>query len=151
MNIQDLLKILGDNRLMETQEQVMKFEAALELLANHPQAAEHLRELHLVLDDKTQHGEVMYGVIHLLESFSAEQQLLAFVDTLPTLTAQALEWVKTLTYGILNDDHARNIYKRVFLSSTGTSRSLMQSLLMEMLREEQPPLSDHAREVLSVA
>jgi hypothetical protein len=148
MNIQDLLRTLGDNRLMENQEQVLRFEAALEQFANHPQASEHLRELHLVLDDKTQHGEVMYGLIHLLESFRAEQQLVAFIDTLPSLTARAPEWVKTLTYRILNDEYARSIYKRAFLSSTGASKALIQSLLTEIQQTDPSPLSAHARDVL---
>lgn len=149
MSVQDLLRLLGDNRLMETREQVMKFEAALEQLANHPQAAEHLRELHLVFDDKTQHSEVMYGVIHFLESFSAEQQLWAFVQALPVLNAQAPEWVKTLTYRILNDEYARNVYKRAFLSSTGPPKAVMTSSLTEILQTEPPPLNDYARELLS--
>lgn len=149
MTPQQILDMLSRNRLLETKEQVSAFEKALEQVASHPEAANHLRELHLVLDDQTRQTEVMYGLVHLLESFDVEQQLRAFLEVFPQLMKQAPEWVKTLHFRLLNDDGARGTYRALLRNANTPSRTLALSALADILETEDAPLRDHASEVLA--
>jgi hypothetical protein len=149
MTPQQILDTLSRSRLLETKEQVSAFEKALEQFASHPEGAEHLRELHLVLDDQTRQTEVMYGLVHLLESFDIERQLRAFLEAFPELMKQAPEWVKTLHFRLLNDDAARSAYKALLWTANASSRTLALSALADLLETEDAPLRDYASEVLT--
>jgi hypothetical protein len=149
MTPQQILDTLSRNRLLETKEQVSAFEKALEQVASHPEVANHLRELHLVLDDQTRQTEVMYGLVHLLESFDMEQQLRAFLEVFPQLMKQAPEWVKTLHFRVLNDDAARGTYRTLLRHANTPSRTLALSALADILETEDAPLRDHASEILA--
>lgn len=149
MTMQQLLDTLTRNRLLETKEQVESFDKALEQFASHPEAPAHLRELHLVLDDQTTQIGVMYGVIHLLESFDVEKQLQGFIEALPTLQKQAPEFVKTLNFRLLNDDAARSKYRDAYLAAKSPARSLLATSLADIIETEEPPLRDYACEVVA--
>lgn len=150
MTITETITSLRSNRLLKTQEQVSAFDEALARVSQHPDASKHLLELHLVLDDQTQQAEVMYGLVHLLESFGIEEQLQAFFQALPSLLKQAPEWVKTLNYRLLNDEEARNAYKASFRSASEETRKLIRMLLKELIAEEPPPLRDYAQDVIGL-
>ncbi|MEG3907918.1 Imm30 family immunity protein [Microcoleus sp. w2-18bC1] len=81
----------------------MIFEYALAELALHLNS-EYLPELYLVLDDRCEQHEVMYGLIHFLESFELKDQLQAFIDSIDPMIVNAKEWTMILIYGILNQD-----------------------------------------------
>jgi hypothetical protein len=149
MTAQQILDTLTRSRLLETKAQVAMFEKALEQFAAHPEAANHLRELHLILDDQTRQPEVMYGLVHLLESFDVEQQLRAFLAVFPQLMKQAPEWVKTLHFRVLNDEGARGTYRTLLQNESTPSRTLALSALADILETEEAPLRDHASEVLA--
>ena len=68
MQGKDWLKVLEINRLMQSLDEVAAFEDALAQLAEEPDPA-LLSDLHLVLDDRCQQPEVLFGLIHFLESF----------------------------------------------------------------------------------
>lgn len=92
--------------------EIAAFENALTELAQNPQNL-WLPELHLVLDDRCQQQEVMWDLIHFLESFDMKAQLLAFVKVLPEMMARAPEWTKILHYRICNDESARVLYQEI--------------------------------------
>lgn len=149
MTPRQMLETLNENRRLDTREQVAAFEKALDLLATHQQAAEHLRELHLVLDDQTKQAEVMFGVIHLLESFDVERQLQAFLEALPMLQKQAPGWVKTLNFRLLNDEASRSAYRAAYRAAGSPVRGQMSVALAEIIETEQSPLRDYACEVVT--
>lgn len=78
MNADKMIDILQANRLMRCAFDIAAFENALTELAQNPQNL-WLPELHLVLDDRCQQQEVMWDLIHFLESFDMKAQLLANV------------------------------------------------------------------------
>jgi hypothetical protein len=110
MNENTLIGILKANKLMHSTKEVDAFENALaEFAKNHNN--EYLRELHLVLNDKCQHEEVMFSLIHFIECFDLKEQLQAFINVIPNLIVSAPEWTKIIHYRILNDEsyHVRII------------------------------------------
>ena len=78
MSENTFISILKANRLMRSDEEVTAFEKALFELARNTQK-EDLPELHLVLDDQCQHQEVMFSLIHFLESFEVEVKVVVWI------------------------------------------------------------------------
>jgi Immunity protein 30 len=147
MNAEQLLEILNANKLMHSDEEAMAFEEAMTELAKTPQN-EYLRPLHLVFDDECKHYEVMYGLVHFVESFEQREQLQAFIDVAPKILDRAVDWTKRLLYGILNDDSARVLYSQLLRSASVQSREVACNLLQEIINDESSPLSERAAFVL---
>ncbi|NEP44093.1 MAG: hypothetical protein F6K35_34655 [Okeania sp. SIO2H7] len=125
-----LIEILKENRLMQTEREVAKFENALAEIANNPNQ-EDLPEYHLILDDKCQQPEVMFALVHFLESFELETQLMAFLKVIPQLATIAPEWTKILHNRILNDETACNAYLKILRSLNSEKPHFLYYLLEE--------------------
>ncbi|MEG4348717.1 Imm30 family immunity protein [Microcoleus sp. LAD1_D3] len=144
MSHNSLINVLETNRLMRSDEEVAAFENALaELAKNSP--IENLRELHLVLDDKCQHPEVMFSLIHFLESFDVKKQLQAFIKAVPQLIVSAPEWTKIIHDRILNDESARACYQDI-LSAVDSQSSLMKQTI-ELPKELADLLEQYLKEI----
>ncbi|NJM44804.1 MAG: hypothetical protein HC860_00500 [Alkalinema sp. RU_4_3] len=106
MNHNILIDILEANRLMRSPHEVTLFEQTLEQLAQSPDPAD-LSRLHLVLDDACEQPEVMFSLVHFLESFEVQEQVQAFIQVMPALAERAAEWSEILQSRIMNDAIAR--------------------------------------------
>ena len=91
MNVTQLIETLNANKFMRSDEEVMSFDFTLAELVLHPNS-EYLPALYLVLDDRCEQHEVMYGLIHFLESFELKEQLQAFIDSIDRMIVNAKEW-----------------------------------------------------------
>jgi hypothetical protein len=81
------INVLETNKFMRSPDEVTAFENALASLADRPQD-EDLPDLHLILDDRCEQPEVMFGLIHFLESFDVSAQIQAFVTVVPQSIAR---------------------------------------------------------------
>jgi len=124
------ITILAANKLMRSAEEVTAFENALAEFAKHPES-EHLPDLHLILDDRCQQPEVMFSLIHFLESFEMEQQLQAFICVIPQLIVVASDWTRILHSRILNDEVACRLYRNLLHSINAHSPHFIRQLLEE--------------------
>jgi hypothetical protein len=106
------IAVLEANRLMRSPGEVVAFEQALTELAENPNSAD-LPELHLILDDDCQQPEVMFSLIHFLESFDLQEQLQAFIQVLPRLVRRAAKWVAILHTRIMNDAEAQVAFEEI--------------------------------------
>lgn len=132
MNQNNLLAILRENYLMQTQQQVTDFENALAEIADNPDE-QNLSAYHLVLDDQCQQPEVMFSLIHFLESFDIEEQIAAFIKVVPQLMINAPEWTKIIHDRILNDDSACQVYQKVLHSANLNTPHFIYHLLEESI------------------
>jgi hypothetical protein len=132
MNVTQLIEKLNANKFMRSDEEVMSFDFTLAELALHPNS-EYLPALYLVFDDRCEQHEVMYGLIHFLESFELKDQLQAFIDTIDRMVVNAKEWTMILLYGILNQDLSRNLYSQMLHSNHSQNRDLCTHLLREIV------------------
>ncbi len=121
---------LKASRLMRSREEVNAFENALFQLAENPKN-DDLPALHLIFDDRCQQPEVMFGLVHLLESFALEEQLQAFVAIVPELITVAPDWTKILHSRILNDKEACRLYRDKLHSANASSPHFIRQLLEE--------------------
>lgn len=125
-----LIEILKKNAIMQTEREVEKFENALAEIANNPNE-EDLSEYHLIFNDSCQQPEVMFGLVHFLESFELETQLKAFIKVMPQLAMNAPEWTQILHNRILNDEAACNIYLKILRSLNSEKPHFLYYLLEE--------------------
>jgi hypothetical protein len=128
MQGKEWLKVLETNKLMQSLPEVAAFEGALEKLAENPDLA-LLPDLHLVLDDRCQQPEVLFSLIHFLESFDVVAQISAFVQVAPKLIFTAPEWVKVLHTRILNDEISLPVYKDVLRDINQAEPNFIRQLL----------------------
>ncbi|MEG4457262.1 Imm30 family immunity protein [Microcoleus sp. N9_A1] len=124
------ISILETNKLMRSPDEVIAFENALASLADRPQD-EDLPDLHLILDDRCEQPEVMFGLIHFLESFDVSAQIQAFVTVVPQLMLVASEWTRILHGRILNDDDACGLYRDILHSLNSQEPNFVRQLLEE--------------------
>lgn len=141
------LQRLRDNRLMRSSTEVAAFEEALKEIVIERDAA-LLRNLHLIIDDDCRAHEVMFGLIHLVESFDLELQLQALLEVLPQLADQAPKWTRILHFRILNDGVARREYGYLLSQAAEPSRSIASAILTAIAVEEEEPLKSSATSVL---
>jgi len=82
MSQNPLIDVLEANRLLRSPHEVAIFEQTLEKLAQNPDPAD-LPSLHLILDDACEQPEVMFSLVHFLESFDVQEQVQAFIQVMP--------------------------------------------------------------------
>jgi len=130
MSQNKVLDVLNRNRLLRHSEEIYAFENALNELAEN-QNSDYLEDLHLVLDDRCEQPDVMFGLIHLLESFELEEQLRAFVSIVSKLMITAPDWTQILHNRILNDEPACKLYKEILHSFNSRQPHFIYQLLEE--------------------
>jgi Immunity protein 30 len=128
MNPNPQIAILETNRLIRSPEEAIAFEQALSQLAQTPEPLD-LPALHLILDDACQQPEVMFSLIHYLESFDLQTQLTAFFQVLPQLSDRAPEWLTLLHTRILNDTEANLAFESLVQSLPPSQQQEVNHLL----------------------
>ncbi|PSB17831.1 hypothetical protein C7B65_17380 [Phormidesmis priestleyi ULC007] len=128
MSPNPLIDVLKANRLLRSPDEVTLFEHALEKLAQNPDPA-NLPSLHLILDDACEQPEVMFSLVHLLESFDVQEQVQAFIQVMPDLVKRATEWTAILHSRIMNDAIARSAFEEKVRSMNTQKQSEIHHLL----------------------
>ena len=67
MNKKDIINSLKNNAKLETREDVLHFDEALERLAEIELSKLDIVELMMILDDNSPHEEVLFGLLHFIE------------------------------------------------------------------------------------
>jgi hypothetical protein len=127
-----LLIVAKFYRLMHTEEQVTNFENTLIYIAENPDEND-LCAYHLILDDQCQQPEVMFSLIHFLESFDMEKQITAFIEVVPQLMITTPEWTRIIHNRILNDELACQVYQNLLHSSNLNTPHFLYHLLEESI------------------
>ncbi|MGA7934512.1 MAG: Imm30 family immunity protein [Kovacikia sp.] len=128
MSQNPLIEVLEANRLMQSPDKVARFEQTLETLAQNPDPAD-LPSLHLILDDTCEQPEVMFSLVHFLESFDIQEQVQAFIQVMPDLVKRAPEWTEILHSRIMNDELGRSaLEERMRSLDTQKQRDINQLL-----------------------
>ena len=132
----NLISTLKASRLMHSKEEVLAFDNALAELAQNTQDV-NLEELHLVLDDNCLQQEVMWGLVHFLESFDAREQLQALLNVIHKLVISAPEWTEIIHYRILNDESTRLLYQDMLKSVDYDTQQTVTKILSDIGRKHQ--------------
>ena len=107
---------LKNNRLLKDGHEVEKFEQSIESILEMKDVS-HIEILCQGFDDLTDNDEVMFGLIHAIESYDnivgSEASLKVLVNSIPQMLPHAREWLKILHKRILRHEPSRNIYKKM--------------------------------------
>ncbi|BDA68917.1 unknown protein [Rivularia sp. IAM M-261] len=136
MNNSNLISTLKANKLMRSREEVLAFDDALNQLAKNTHGVD-LEKLHLILDDNCLQQEVMWGLVHVLESFDAREQLQALLNVIQKLVISAPEWTEVIHYRIFNDEPTRVLYQEMLETVDLNSRQIVTRILEEVARKGQ--------------
>ncbi len=129
MSQNPLIDVLEANRLLRSPNEVCDFERTLETLAQNPDSAD-LPSLHLVLDDTCEQPEVMFSLVHFLESFDVQEQVEAFIQAMPDLVKRAVEWTAILYSRIMNDAIASSVFELRIRSMKDQKQDEIRQLLL---------------------
>jgi hypothetical protein len=121
---------------MTTPAEVSTFEGAVAALAKNPDET-LLESLHETFDDSCRHPEVMWGLVHFLESFPVRGQLEALAKSVRVMRAQAPEWMSILHKGVLNDPGATSCYVDVLRTADQETRRAVVDVLRELGKSRQ--------------
>lgn len=147
MNIKDETKKLQQNRLLRTSSEVYNFEQAIENILS-------LKDVNLIknlckgFDDQTSDHEVMFGLVHAVESFEGEEGLLVMAEAIPDMLPKAKEWVQTLHYRILNHEPSRHMYAKVLTNVNLNVKNLIIGILEEIKNEDPNSFENAVNELL---
>ncbi|KWX84419.1 hypothetical protein AMQ83_29265 [Paenibacillus riograndensis] len=129
---------LYHNRLLRTELECEAFDQALEGLAGDMEDAV-IRQIFYVFDDDTEQEEVMFGLVHFVESYQMEMYLTQLLESLPDMLENARNWAIVLNRRILEDDLCRREYADI---AAGMTPRIKRSLafLLEEIKEDNPRL-----------
>jgi hypothetical protein len=136
MNMYPGIALLYNNRLLRTELECEQFDLALEGLTGDTEDAV-IQQIFKVFDDETQHEEMMFGLVHFVESCHLEMYLTQLLESLPEMLEPARGWAIVLNERILSDDLARKEYAAI---ARGMSPRIKRALafLLEEIRENNP-------------
>jgi hypothetical protein len=92
--------------------------------------AADLPTLHLILDDACEQPEVMFSLVHFLESFDVQDQVQAFIQVMPDLVKRAAEWTAILHSRMMNDEDARSVFEKEMQAINNHQQSEICQLLL---------------------
>lgn len=128
MSHNPLIDVLEANRLLRSPDEVVRFEQTIETLAKKPDPTD-LPNLHLILDDACEQPEVMFSLVHFLESFDVHDQIQAFIQVMPDLVNRAAEWTSILYSRMMNDESAGLLFEERVRSMDDQKQSEIYQLL----------------------
>ncbi|VXB69437.1 conserved hypothetical protein [Bacillus sp. 349Y] len=140
MHDEELTQTLIDNRLLRNEEEITAFEQAISSILDLKEL-NHIRSLCLGFHDATENDEVMFGLIHAIESyddfFDPERSLKALAESTPYMLPHAKEWAKTLHRRILNHEPSFKVYKKVISTADDSIKETVLQLVNE-IKERHP-------------
>ncbi|PEI85356.1 hypothetical protein CN679_24805 [Bacillus pseudomycoides] len=142
------IKRLYSCRFLTNQSECEEFDNALENLADCDDE-KLIKELCLVFEDETQEEEVMFGLVHLNESFEMGKYITEMLKALPKMVENAKEWAMLLNKRILNNDLYRIEYAKILVGMNRDIQLTAINLLNEIIADNPKKFESAANEVLS--
>lgn len=144
----ELLNQLYSNRLLRNTEELVKFEEYLSV-ASEIAKEDDIIELCSVFDDNTMDDEVMFGLIHLIETFSSERAFELTILGVSNMMKNAFNWAKIIMYRCLNDDFSRGMLKNAISFVDIQTRQIIVSMLHNIKEEDYDKFGTLVDEVLN--
>jgi hypothetical protein len=112
MKSRELINTLLNSRKLRSKEDVYSFDHALSAIGNDIND-EDIQKLYEVFDDNAYYQEVMWGLVHYIESLDVERSMVGMFNSYDLLTERGIEWCKNIHYRIFNDNAATSIYSKI--------------------------------------
>ncbi|MCM3626258.1 Imm30 family immunity protein [Paenibacillus glycanilyticus] len=152
MKLDENLATLKLNRFMRTESEILLFEKALKEIykANDYRIIGQLID---VLEDETEHFEVMWGIIHTIEYLSTNSPYDALkiqVNSIPDNNENCREWIDIIHYRILNHDEYRVTFATVLKDVNKEVQKREIAILNDIKNEDPEKFEKKVKEVLTI-
>ena len=152
MNILDEVKILNENKLLRTNEEIEKFEEAIENILSNEDYND-IKYLCTGFDDNTEDDEVMFGLIHAIESYDriadVKLTLKEFIESIPSVYSNAKEWIKIMNKRILNDESSLDEYIEIVKNCNEELKLILIELMNEVKKDNPDRFSQPVNKFLN--
>jgi Immunity protein 30 len=153
LGLEEYLKSLYKNRLMESETEIHDFELSLSKVLEYKEIRA-IEGLCLAFDDDTNQFEIMFGLIHGIEGLyksEPEEGLKMIANSTPIIYDRAIEWVEILHYRILNHPQVRIIYSDVLSKIEPNTSAQIKKLLIDIKNEDPDQFRDAVNEVINAS
>ncbi|SDA73447.1 Immunity protein 30 [Butyrivibrio sp. INlla18] len=137
----EIIDALKQNRLLRNQKEIRIFENALERLA-FDYSEDDIAEICEIFDDDTNDTEVMFGMVHLLETISTKKAYLNTIYGIVSMYKKAPEWAKTILYRCLNDDCSVEMIKQLYTNLPQKIKISFSEILETIKNEDKDMFGD---------
>jgi len=138
---------LKKNSVMQSRSEVLAFEQALSNLAANPDIS-LLSDLFSVFNDECKQHEVMWGLIHFIETFDHYKVVQTLVSVTPLLEHQAQEWLEILYVRVVNGIKTRTYLKDILSNLTDEQKPPIDRFLARVASRS-PKLKNNVDLVMS--
>ncbi len=104
-------------------------------------------ELCQILDDNTMEYEVMFGVIHLLETLSSEEAFVGTIMGVVKIKKHSPIWAKTIVYRCLNDAFSIEMINKILPTLHKEIKDGFYDLLSEIKVEDEQRFGDAIKKI----
>ena len=149
MKVNNAINTLKLNRFMKTKNEILLFEEALEEIGNTDDY-HMIGKLMDVLEDNTEHEEVMWGLIHTIEylsEFSPKEGLKSLINAIPDNVENCREWIEILHFRILNNDEYRKLYGSALKEVDVRNQEMVLTLLNDIKNEDPDKFESKVEEI----
>ncbi|MEO1428466.1 MAG: Imm30 family immunity protein [Cyanobacteria bacterium J06632_19] len=149
MSKKDIINRLKNTAKLETREDVLHFDEALERLAEIELSNLDIVELMMILDDDSPQEEVLFGLVHFLEgSVDFKTLIQALMKGTQKLVKKAPDWTQLFYIRLLKNQESRSILKAMLVNEESQNYNLILELIRDISLNELPPLSDYGNFVI---
>jgi hypothetical protein len=149
--VEEAARILAENRVMESPENVARFRAAVGSLAGRKDPVA-LRALFNGFDDSSRQQDVIESLIPAVESFPPNDYVTALLDELPELHSRAQSFALLLHVRLSRDPNCVTAYGEALASASAASRQAAATTLEEVVVDKYSEQRDiaTAKELLRI-
>ena len=143
------IKILTANRHLRDEVEAAEFDFALaELSVESQDDVVYAARLFDVFVDDCNQPEVMWGLLHFVESFDDETYISALLTSANDLSLKAKDWLGIILSRVLNNDNSKNQLIAAIKNRSEIENETINKLLEKFRADEEPSLCDYASQVL---
>lgn len=147
--MEDLIEVIRENRHLKNENEVAEFDSALtELPEQSEDDIAYVTQLFDVFVDDCDQPEVMWGLLHFVESFDDETYISALLISIDELSSKAKDWLEIILSRVLNNDDSKSQLIITLKKRSEAENTTVIKLLENFKTDEEPSLRDSAAEVL---
>jgi uncharacterized protein YjgD (DUF1641 family) len=132
MEARDHVDILNKSSAMKTDEETQAFIEAIEALKRSRPPVDLLPSLLSAFDDATEHEDVMWSLVHLVEDYDLKTYVTVLIEVISQLRQYAEEWLQRLFIRVLNSDQAIAELRDILPQLTPSQRVAIAEVLKEI-------------------
>lgn len=138
MSIKSDVTTIYNNRFLRSEKEVHDFETALTRVVCHDDV-NTISALCSCFHDETEDHEVMFGLIHGVESLyknHVNEGILLIARSVSSVIDFANDWMEIIHYRVLNDMQTRNAYRTALSQLSENERTVVLNLLLSIKKED---------------